>query len=448
MIKPVPPRRAKNVALVSLGCAKNLVDSEVMLGVLRRAGHHLGVPPEEADVLIINTCGFIRPARDEAEGEIRRGLRLKRANPGLKVVVAGCYVERSRDELRRRFNGVDSWLGVKSFDRIDRAVEGRSLRPGPRTFLCSHLTPRLVSTPPGWAYVKISEGCSHRCSFCSIPSIKGPYRSRPPSSVIRETRRLAEQGVREVNLISQDSSFYGRDLGLKDGLARLLDSLSALPGPEWIRVLYLYPGGIGRRLLGAMNSPRICPYFDIPFQHAAPEIVKAMGRGLDGKRALKLMDRIREEVPGAVFRTSLIIGFPGEGRREFEALKSFVLRARFDHLGVFTYSAEEGTPAFRLGDSISEAEKSARRGELMRLQMTISREKNRNLVGRRLEALLEREAAGRPGTVVGRTRFQAPEVDGVIRVGVRARSVLSLPVVRPVEITGAGVYDLRGFLSE
>jgi ribosomal protein S12 methylthiotransferase len=448
MSRPGPSRKGKRIALVSLGCAKNLVDSEVMLGVLRRAGHRLGAPPEEADVLIINTCGFIQPARVEAEGAIRRGLRLKGCRPGLRVIVTGCYVERSRNELRRKYQGVDSWLGVKSFDRIDRAVEGRSVRPGRRTFLCSHLSPRLVSTPPGWAYVKISEGCSHRCSFCAIPAIKGPYRSRLPSSVVREARRLAEQGVREINLISQDSSSYGRDLGLRHGLARLLDALSSSPGPEWIRVLYLHPGEIGRELLEAMTSPRVCPYFDIPFQHAAPAIVKSMGRGLDGDSALRLIDGIRKAIPEAVFRTSLIVGFPGEGRREFEILEAFVRRARFDHLGAFAYSVEEGTPAFRLGDTVSKTEKAARLAEIMLLQKSISLAKNRGRVGARVEAFLESAAAGRPGTVVGRTRFQAPEVDGVIRVRIPARSVIGLPDVRPVEITGAGVYDLRGNLSE
>ncbi|MBM3297504.1 MAG: radical SAM protein, partial [Candidatus Aminicenantes bacterium] len=224
-------RAKKSIALVSLGCAKNLVDSEVMLGVLRRAGHRLGAREDEADVLIINTCGFIKPARDEAEKEIRRALRLKRRRPRLRVVVAGCHVERSRAELAARYPGVDSWMGVRSFDRIARAVAGREVLPGRRTFLCSHLTPRILSTPPSWAYLKISEGCSQRCSFCAIPSIKGPYRSRPLSSIVREAKSLAARGVREINLISQDSSFYGRDLGLKHGLARLLDTLSDLHVP-------------------------------------------------------------------------------------------------------------------------------------------------------------------------------------------------------------------------
>ncbi|MBN2199203.1 MAG: 30S ribosomal protein S12 methylthiotransferase RimO [Candidatus Aminicenantes bacterium] len=438
----------KSIALVSLGCAKNLVDSEVMLGVLGRAGHRAGAAPEDADVLIINTCGFIRPARDESEKEIRRALGLKRRNPRLKVVVAGCYVERSPAELAGRFAGVDAWLGVRSFDRIDRVVEGRAVRPGPRTFLCSHNSPRLLSTPSGWAYVKISEGCSHRCTFCAIPGIKGPYRSRLPSSIVREARRLSDSGVREINLISQDSSFYGRDLGLKHGLAGLLDALSALPGPEWIRVLYLYPGEVGRELLEAMKAPKVCAYFDLPFQHASPNIVKAMGRGLDGERALRLLDRIRDAIPEAAIRTSLIVGFPGERRREFEILKSFVLRARFDHLGVFTYSPEKGTPAFSLGDTVSEAEKISRRGEIMALQQAISLEKNRRRVGRRMETLLESAAANATRTLIGRGRFQAPEADGIIRVAAPPDATRVLHRVRQVEITHAGVYDLRGRLRE
>ena len=440
---PPPPR--KKVALIHLGCAKNLVDSEVMLGYLQDARYGFVRSPEDADIVIVNTCGFIRPARDEADDVLGKLARLKTRRPEKKFAVTGCYVAKERDHLKRTFPWVDAWLGVGSFDRIVDAVEGKPVRERGRTFLYDHRSPRLISTPHGWAYLKVSEGCSHRCSFCSIPRIKGPYRSRGLVSIVEEARAMAGRGFREINLISQDTTFYGRDRDLKDGLVRLIRRLTKLEGIEWVRILYGYPEEVTYGLLEVLGEPKVCPYLDIPFQHADPGVVRKMKRGSDGERALKLIDKIRKKVPDIALRTSLIVGFPGEGAKEFLALKQFVLEARFHHLGVFTYSPEPGTAAKALIDPLTQEEKDRRRDEIMKMQARISMERNRDYVGRTLDVLLEGPLRKKGGWA-GRTRYQAPEVDGLVMIedggtGPNGRK----PIVK-VEITGADIYDLRGKL--
>jgi ribosomal protein S12 methylthiotransferase len=434
----------KKVALVSLGCAKNLVDSEVMLAVLKRSGYRPVADEAGADVIIVNTCGFIEPARQEARQAIERALAAKAADPAKKVVVAGCYVRREGPELRAEYPGVDVWTGVSDFDRVDRLVRGEKFTSRSSTFLYDDRTPRLVSTPASWAYVKISEGCSHRCSFCAIPSIKGPYRSRATASVVREARALASLGVKELNLISHDTTFYGSDRGVRHGLVRLLEKVTAVPGIAWVRVLYGHPEEISDELLAAMTDPKVCRYLDIPFQHCDPALVRSMGRRLDGPRALRLLERIRARLPEAAVRTSLIVGYPGEGRREFEALLEFVRQARFDHLGVFSYSPEKGTRAGSLQDPLSLSEKEERRRAVMELQASISAERNRGYVGRRLEVLIEAGPDGRGHDYSGRTRFQAPEVDGTTGLKLpRAAKAPVSPLVE-AEITRSGTYNLEG----
>jgi ribosomal protein S12 methylthiotransferase len=441
--QPPPPR--KKVALIHLGCAKNLVDSEVMLGHLHNAQYGFVRSPADADIVIVNTCGFIRPARDEAEDVLGKLARLKTRRPEKRFAVTGCYVAKERDHLKRTFPWVDAWLGVGSFDRIVDAVEGKPVRERGRTFLYDHRSPRLISTPHGWAYLKVSEGCSHRCSFCSIPRIKGPYRSRGLVSIVEEARAMAGRGFREIDLISQDTTFYGRDRGLKDGLVRLIRRLTKLEGIEWVRILYGYPEEVTDGLLEVLGEPKVCPYLDIPFQHADPGVVRKMKRGSDGERALKLIDKIRKKVPDIALRTSLIVGFPGEGAKEFLALKQFVLEARFHHLGVFTYSPEPGTAAKALIDPLAQEEKDRRRDEIMEMQAGISMEHNRDYVGRTLDVLLEGPLR-KGGGWAGRTRYQAPEVDGLVMIedggtGPNGRK----PIVK-VEITDAEIYDLRGQL--
>ena len=439
-------RAPKKIALVSLGCAKNLVDSEVMLGALKKAGYGFVPRPEDADIVIVNTCGFIGPAREEAEKTLASVLRLKNSQPGKRVIAAGCYVERDRAALEAKFPGVDAWTGVRSFDEIAAIVSGRPVSVPDRTFLYSDTSPRLVSTPGTWAYVKISEGCSHRCAFCAIPLIKGRYISRSPASIGREARALAGLGVREIDLISHDTTWFGRDRGVRDGLACLLERLARVPGIVWVRFLYGYPEEITGRLLEVMAGPKICRYFDIPFQHADPHLLKAMGRGLDGARAIRLVERIRAKLPDAAVRTSLIVGFPGEGKREFAALRRFVREARFDHLGVFAYSAEKGTAASGLPDIVPPEEKEERCREIMALQAGISMAHNETRLGRTIDILVEGPDARTPGLWTGRARFQAPEVDGVVRFTLPAgRREPEAAIVR-VEITSADAYDLGGRL--
>jgi len=450
MSRPHSPGR-KIVALISYGCAKNLVDSEVMLGYLSRAGYAILPDPEKADIIILNTCAFIKPAREEAARAIEDAVSLKDGKKAPLVVAAGCYVERYKDSLLQTFPGVDIWLDVKDYDKIVQAVEGKPFRSGRRAFLCSHTTPRLLSTPSSWAYLKISEGCSHRCSFCAIPLIKGPYRSRSIHSIVEEAGQLVQLGIREINLISQDTTSYGRDRGLKNGLVKLLERLSSLPRLGWIRILYGCPEEVTARLLDVMTEAKICSYFDLPFQHADPAILKRMGRSMDNRRALALLDRIRSKLPDASTRTSLIVGFPGEGKKEFLRLKNFVREARFDHLGVFTYSPEEGTPAFRLGDPVAEDVKIRRQQEIMAVQAEISLANNQKYLGRRLDVLIESAppaaALSRPGPVLlGRGRFQAPEVDGVIHVRAAMPPGRRLRSIEKVEITAADVYDLHGVI--
>ncbi len=434
----------KTFALITFGCAKNLVDSEVMLGCLAQAGYKPLPDPEKAEVVILNTCGFIRPAKEEAEEAIREALALKRARPDTTVIVTGCYVERYREILAAQHPEVDLWLGVKDFDRIVPAIEGGSFRPRRKAFLCSHATPRLVSTPRPWAYLKISEGCSHQCSFCAIPSIKGPYRSRSISSILAEARSLIRAGVREINLVSQDTTYYGHDRGMALGLVELLRRLVDIPKLRWIRLLYGYPEEITPALLEIIKEKKVCSYLDIPFQHADRRILRKMRRSLDGPRSLMLLEKIRRRIPDVAVRTSLIVGFPGEKKAEFDRLKNFVREARFDHLGVFTYSPEDNTAAFRWRDSVSEDEKMQRRDELMSLQAEISQAVNEKYLRRRLDVLLEPQTKGGINALSGRTCYQAPEVDGVVRIEPDGRANGHLRTFEKVEITAAEVYDLRG----
>jgi ribosomal protein S12 methylthiotransferase len=437
----------KNVALISLGCAKNLVDSEVMLGALKRSGYSFVSRQQDADIIIVNTCGFIQPARDEAERALEKALRLKRRDPRKKIVVTGCYVERDEARLKGRFPEVDIWTGVRSFDRVAEILKGRQAPRPDRAFLYSDTSPRILSTPRTWAYVKVSEGCSHGCGFCAIPLIKGPYVSRSMASVVREVRVLAAQGVREINLVSHDTTFYGRDHGLRNGLVKLIEHLLPVKGLEWIRFLYGYPEEITGPLLDIMNEPKVCRYLDIPFQHADKKLVRGMKRGLSGSQALDLLGKIRARVPGIALRTTLIVGFPGEGREGFNSLKRFVLKARFDHLGVFTYSPEKGTDSFALSETVSPAEKERRRAAIMAIQAELSLARNRSYLGRVLEVLVEGRSSPDGRFLVGRTRFQAPEVDGRVHVSIpRATTRLPLAPIIKAEIVAAGPYNLRGKL--
>lgn len=417
-----------------------------MAALLDRAGFRFVSDPAAADVVILNTCGFIQPSKDEADGAILSALAARRGGKRPKVIVAGCYVERSAAELAARYPGVDAWIGVKDFDKIVPVVKGEPFRPARRTFLYDGDLPRVVSTPSSWAYLKISEGCSHECSFCSIPSIKGAYRSRTARSIVAEASRLAAAGVREINLVSQDTTHFGRDRGPGSRLPRLLRDLGRVPDLAWIRVLYGYPEEVDDGLIGALAGEKVCRYLDIPFQHADPGILRRMGRSMDARRGLRLLEKLRSKVSGIAVRTSLIVGFPGEGRAEFSALKAFVREAAFDHLGVFPYSREEGTAAHGLGDPVSEKVKRARLDEVMAMQAEISARRLRTRIGRTIEVLIEGPSPGRPGIWNGRAAFQAPEVDGIVLVSGFGPDGPGSSPLRRVEIRDSGSYDLNGDL--
>jgi ribosomal protein S12 methylthiotransferase len=436
----------KTVALITFGCAKNLVDSEVMHGYLDRAGYQFVSDPADADIVILNTCGFIEPAKAEAEDAIQEAAAGQAGNIRKKIIVTGCYSERYKEALQKRHPHVDAWIGVKDFDKIVQVVEDQAFAGSSRTFLYSHHSPRSISTPAGWAYIKISEGCSHQCAFCAIPLIKGTYRSRDIGSIVREAETLAARGVKEINLISQDTTGFGRDLGKKDGLSQLLQKLIEVRGIEWIRLLYGYPEEITDALLEVMQDPKICPYLDIPFQHSDPVLIKKMKRAMAGPRALKLLKKIRAKIPVLSIRTSLIVGFPGERRREFEGLIGFVKEARFDHLGVFTYSREEGTEAYSLGDPVPEAVKQKRRDRVLAVQAEISSGNLKKYVAQTIDVLLESAGPQDSHLLIGRSRFQAPEVDGCVLVERPKNSGRPDSPLGKVEIIASDVYDLHGRL--
>lgn len=437
----------KKVALISLGCAKNLVDSEVMLGYLKKSGMLFVPSPEEADIIIINTCGFIQPAKREAESWIEKALSIKGENQSIKVIITGCYVERDKKALERLYPDVDAWLGVKDFDKIAPVVHGQSFKKSRRTFLYSHDSPRIVSTSPSWAYIKISEGCSHRCAFCTIPLIKGSYRSRKIDSIKREVEILASKGIQEINLVSQDTTFFGRDKGQKNALSRLLRTLAGMPDVRWIRLLYGYPEEVTDDLLDLMQEDKICPYLDIPFQHSHPRIISSMKRGLDSLKALKLLEKIRRVLPDVAIRTSLIVGYPLEGEKEFDHLLEFVKQARFTHLGIFTYWQEKGTEAYSLGDPVPVQVKEQRTQKIMEAQSEISYELNARYLHQTIDTIIERPLPGKKKEWAGRGRHQAPEVDGLVKIsGFREELPFKEPI-RKVEIRKRDVYDLYGVLK-
>jgi ribosomal protein S12 methylthiotransferase len=436
----------KKIALVSLGCAKNLVDSEVMLGLLEEKNYEPVPHLREADIIVINTCGFIDPARRESYEAIKQALEEKKRSKKKKIIVSGCYVQKNREELQKSFPHVDEWIGVNDFDKIASIVEGYPYEKSEKCFLYDHSFPRRISTPPGWTYVKISEGCSHNCSFCSIPLIKGSYRSRSISSITQEVEKFVASGVKEINLVSQDSTAFGRDLKKKEGLVQLLEELLKIKNLGWIRILYSYPEEVSDSLLEILNEEKICSYLDIPFQHSHPLIIKRMKRGLDGKKSLKLLEKIRKKVPEIAVRTSLVVGFPGERKKEFDDLIAFIKAACFDHLGVFSYSMEVGTDCQRFGDPVKENIKKRRRNKIMAIQAEISLENNKKYKNKKMDVLIEGTLKQEPRVIVGRGKFQAPEVDGLIMIISDERRPEVLNSIQKVEITDTDVYDLQGEL--
>jgi ribosomal protein S12 methylthiotransferase len=438
------------VGFVSLGCPKNLVDSEVMMGMLAQAGAHLTPDAEDADVIVINTCSFIGSAQQESVDTILEMARLKAGGKAKKLVVAGCLVERFRDQIRKNIPEVDAVVGTGELEKILAAT---GVAEGPRTpspfhiltsrpegdrrrahgrfardswdgavsdlpnYLYDDATPRVLATPGYTAYIKIAEGCDHPCSFCIIPQLRGQFRSRRFESVIAEAERLAQSGVREITLIGQDTTCYGEDLGLKDGLPLLLEKLAGIEELRWIRFLYAYPNKITGRLLETISAhENICSYIDVPLQHASASVLKRMKRGGGADLFLRSIEKMRQAIPGVTLRTSFIVGFPGENEREFEELCEFVREAQFDWMGAFAYSNQEGAGAFALEKKLSEREIESRRKSLMSIQKKISRAKKRALVGSEFDLLLMGPSEETDLLLEGRTAMHAPEIDGKVFV--------------------------------
>jgi len=519
------------VGFVSLGCPKNLVDSEVMMGLLDRAGARLTSHPEEAEILVVNTCSFIDTAKQESVDTILEMARHKTAGRARKLIVAGCLVERYRDEIQKNIPEVDAVVGTGELESILEAAGlapaintpgvpqvptlgpgNAQMPPSPFTILtsthaevrsgkeaeagthkshpesatalvqnenspkgggraegeqreragrfrrdewqgASHLlpsylydetTPRLLSTPRASAYIKIAEGCDHPCSFCIIPNLRGKFRSRRFESVVAEAEQLVARGVREITLIGQDTTCYGEDLGMRDGLATLLDALARIEGLRWLRFLYAYPNRITGKLLDTIAwHHNICKYLDLPLQHASPDVLKRMKRGAGAEIFLKTLGKVRAAVPGVALRTSFIVGFPGESLRDVEVLEEFIKEARFDWLGVFSYSDEEGSGAYGLAGKVPQRSIEARRRRLMNLQQAISRSSKQNWVGRELTLLAEGESAETPLLWEGRSQYHAPEIDGKVFINdFGPLEKLEAGRFYRAEITEAHDYDL------
>lgn len=444
------------VGFVSLGCPKNLVDSEVMMGILARSGYEITPSAGDADVLVVNTCSFIEPARKESVDAILEMAEYKKSGRARKLIVAGCLVERYRDEIREQIPEVDAVVGTGEIERILEACEGdlRDQSAGPPEFLYHDMTPRILATPRHTAYIKINEGCDHPCSFCIIPQLRGRFRSRRFESVVREAQNLAASGVREINLIGQDTTFYGEDLGLRDGLPLLLERLAEIEELDWVRFLYCYPNRITARLLETIaKHERLVKYLDIPLQHASRNVLARMKRGSNAEAFLKLLGRIRRAIPGVALRTSFIVGFPGETEQDFRTLCDFVREAELDWMGVFAYSDEESAGSYHCDGKVDAETIARRRSELMAIQQKISRRKLREKIGSTFTAMLEGPSKDNEFVWEARLEGMAPEIDGRIYIteiaGISEESELPPPgSMARVEITEAQDYDLVGRVTE
>jgi ribosomal protein S12 methylthiotransferase len=444
--------RPYRICVVSLGCPKNLVDTEVMCGALASAGFQITADREAADLLLINTCSFVRAARSEADDEIRQALRWKRRGHGHRqVAVAGCLPQRAPAETAQTYPEVDLFLSPDDVPRAadlvrelrDAGNPGRNIPPAVLpTYLYDHTTPRLTLTPTSYAYVKIADGCDHRCAYCTIPAIRGHQRSRSIPSLLEECRQLLGQGAAELNLIAQDTSRYGLDRDDGASLAELIRQIDALPGDFWVRVLYTHPRHLTEPLIDTLaDSPHVVPYLDIPLQHISDHVLKAMRRGLGGLGTRALMERLRERWPGVAIRTTFLVGFPGETEADFEELLHYVGEYRFDRLGVFAFSPEAGTPAAEItAGCVPPDIADARRATLMTRQQEIATEQNRALIGRTLRVIADREE--HPGRYLGRTTADAPEIDNSVHFrGPRGGIDGHFANVR---IDKAAPYDLSG----
>lgn len=477
------PNKPVKIGFVSLGCPKNLVDSEVMMGLLTQAGAQITPRAEEADILVVNTCSFIASAKQESIDTILEMARHKTEGRARKLIVAGCMVERYRDEIQREIPEIDAVVGT---DELEDILAAAGLAPADRnspfkilpaappqraeatvreaagrfsrqqwegaqtklpTYLYDEHTPRLLATPGHLAYIKIAEGCDHPCTFCVIPQLRGKFRSRRFESVIAEAERLVQSGVREITLIGQDTTCYGEDLGLRDGLALLLERLAAIDSLRWVRFLYAYPNKITSRLLETMAAhAKICSYLDIPLQHASAAVLKRMKRGGGAGVYLRILEKARRTIPDLTLRTSFIVGFPGETEQDFEQLCAFVSEAEFDWMGSFAYSDEEGSPAYGMSDKVPAREIKRRHRQLMQLQKKISRRKKRALVGRQFDVVLEGPSEETGLLWEARGAMHAPEIDGKLFINDFGERQVRVGEFHRCEIGEAHDYDLVGRL--
>ena len=484
------------IGMISLGCPKNLVDSEVMLGLAQQAGHELTQDPSNADVLVVNTCAFIDSAKKESIDAILEMAQHKKDGSCQRLVVTGCLAERYRDDLRAEIPEIDAILGTGEVPEIVAAIGGVTSRQsapltffrptvkypestiqnaesgatvqatsaaeaavedlhassvahhaphdfGAPTYIYDANTPRIFATPRHYAYVKIAEGCDYKCAFCIIPTLRGAYRSRPADSIVEEARSLAARGVKELLLISQDTTFYGIDRGERGALARLLRQLNDVEGLEWIRLLYLYPTTIDDATLAAMaECEKVCKYIDLPLQHASNPVLKRMKRPGTRQKYDALLTRIRARVPGVSFRTTFIVGFPGETDADVAELCEFITDHRFDHVGVFTYSHEEGTSAFGLVDDVPARVKTARRNRVMRLQKKLVTARQKRRIGQQFRIVVDGPASDHELVLRGRLETQAPDIDATVYLTECDPSAYSAGDFVDVEVVGTSNYDL------
>jgi ribosomal protein S12 methylthiotransferase len=469
------------IGVVSLGCPKNLVDTEVMLGLTERAGHTLTSNPAEADVLLVNTCAFIEAARRESIDAILEMAEYKKRGPGRRLVVTGCLAERYRTELQAQIPEIDAILGTGQVPEIVSAIDGQRRGGQPPllqirrrsdagrgaaattgnaaeafpsavcepvaaqtalpTYLYDGDTPRVLTTPGHLAYVKVAEGCDYACSFCIIPRLRGAYRSRTVGSVVQEARTLVARGVREIVLVSQDTTFFGVDRGERGALGRLVRELNEIPDLRWIRLLYLYPTTIGGDTLDAVaECDKVCKYIDLPLQHASNRVLRRMRRPGTRSSYERLLGRIRGRIPGVALRTTFIVGFPGETAEDFWELCEFVRQVGFDHVGVFIYSDEEGTAAHQLGDDVPTRVKRQRRGQLMALQKRLVARANRGRVGETVQVMVDGPSPDHALVLKGRLQSQAPEIDPVVYLTEADPTTL-----RPGDLVRATIVGARGY---
>jgi ribosomal protein S12 methylthiotransferase len=432
----------KRIGLISLGCPKNLIDSEAMLGQLVEKGYSIAADPSDSEIIIVNTCGFIEPAKKESIETILRAAEYKTKDPDKKLIVAGCLVQRYGKELKKEMPEVDHFVTLNDVERIVEACGSEfdeRLDQQPAEYIYDGKVRRIITTPGSYAYLKIAEGCDHVCSFCAIPSMRGRYRSRTIASICAEAQDLAQQGIKELVLISQDSTIYGWDLGLKEGLSILVRELAKSEGIEWIRVMYSYPTSLRKSFLEAMAEiPKICNYIDMPLQHASGSVLARMQRGGNSDQYRRMIDNIRETVPEIAIRTTLIAGYPGETDEDFKQLYDFVKDVEFERLGVFTYSDEEGTTGYDHNPKVLRRVAVQRRRELMTLQSLISKKHNRAMIGKNAKVLIDRAETN---SSIGRLFSQAPDIDGIVKIKGLDYTVPGELV--DVVITGAGEYDLN-----